>query len=199
MPTISDPNPAKNIVDSSDTCNCYPQLYSAKFARRKVNPQENSMFTITKCTQQHLGEVARLNLIVQKLHAQTQPDYFKSDVAWTAILEEFATQLADPNQNIFIALHSSQVIGYVWCFYHERAETILTRASSTIYVNHICVDPEFTKLGAGSQLMHAVEKLAHARGVKTISLDFWTFNESAAGFFAKNGYAPYNIKMWKAV
>lgn len=157
------------------------------------------MCAIIKCTSQHLAEIARLNLIVQGMHAQTHPDYFKADVACAAIVEEFETLLADPNQDIFIALNSGRVIGYVWCFYHERAEKILTHASNTIYVNHICVDPEFANQGVGTQLMQAVETLAQARGVKKISLDFWTFNESAARFFAKNGYEPYNIKMWKEV
>lgn len=54
-------------------------------------------------------------------------------------------------------------------------------------------------MGVGTQLMQAAEAFAQERGVKKISLDYWTFNEPAAQFFAKNGYKPYNIKMWKEV
>jgi GNAT superfamily N-acetyltransferase len=157
------------------------------------------MFTIAKCTEQHIAQVARLNLIVQALHAQTHPEQFKSEVSSSALEQEFSVVLADPNHYIFIALTSSQVIGYAWCFYHERAEKILTQASNTIYINHIGVDPEFAKMGVGTHLMQAVDALAQERCVKKISLDYWTFNEPAAQFSAKNGYDPYNIKMWKEV
>ena len=68
-----------------------------------------------------------------------------------------------------------------------------------LYIDMLWIDTVLRGKGWGTQLMQAVDALAQERGVKKISLDYWTFNEPAAQFFAKNGYKPYNIKIWKEV
>ncbi len=155
------------------------------------------MFAIAECTHHQLPEVAHLNRVVQSLHAHAHPDLFKSEIALDDLVQEFAALLLEPNHRIFIALHAERVVGYAWCFYHERAEKILTPAGASLIVNHICVAPEFAHKGVGSQLLQRVEQWARALGVTRVSLDVWAFNESAAQFFLKTGYETYNIKMWK--
>jgi len=48
--------------------------------------------------------------------------------------------------------------------------------------------------GVRRALLDAVKALASGAGVRDVRLDYWSFTmRAAAGFFARQGFAPYNI------
>lgn len=40
-------------------------------------------------------------------------------------------------------------------------------------------------------------RIAKAQRITQIQLDYWAFNDSAAAFFSKRGYTPFNLLAWK--
>jgi ribosomal protein S18 acetylase RimI-like enzyme len=65
-------------------------------------------------------------------------------------------------------------------------------------VQQISLDRAYQKRGYGERLIGAVVELARARGVARIELDVWAFNRNARGFFARQGFAIFNERMYLA-
>jgi len=76
----------------------------------------------------------------------------------------------------------------------DRPETAFTHAHSHLYVHHLAVANEAQGSGVGRALLDAVKALARRTDVQDVRLDYWSFNARAAGFFASQGFVPYNVK-----
>ena len=68
-----------------------------------------------------------------------------------------------------------------------------------LYIDQIGVMPEFQGKGVGKALIARAEKLAKQEGLDMVALDSWGFNTEAHAFFHAQGYAEYNLRMWKQV
>jgi len=58
----------------------------------------------------------------------------------------------------------------------------------TIWVSHICTDPNFQKKGYGAKLMQRVEEIAKERNAKVVVLETESRAEWAVNFYLKNNY-----------
>lgn len=93
--------------------------------------------------------------------------------AWASVVddeEDFAKRLA--SHLTIVALLDSEIAGFASL---QDNETF-----SMLYVH-----PNAARRGVGSALAEAIEKLAHARGVATLTVDA---SDAARDFFAARGY-----------
>lgn len=141
-----------------------------------------------------------LNGVVQQVHHDALPGQFKAPDA-AAVRGFFDGCLGRPETVAFVAEddRSAGPVGYVLAEEVRRPETPLTLPGAVMYLHHIAVVPAETRHGWGAALMRAVEDEAARRQLDEIRLDFWSFNDRAECFFAGLGYAPYNVRVSKAV
>jgi len=60
----------------------------------------------------------------------------------------------------------------------------------TLYIEQICVDKPYQKLGLGKALIDFIKGMALRKGVKKVQLDAWCQNIEGINFFKKNGFEP---------
>jgi ribosomal protein S18 acetylase RimI-like enzyme len=146
-----------------------------------------------------IDALARLNGVVQDLHATLYPDEFKGAVDPALMRRFFKARLADRDGRTMIAEDEGGPLGYIWSEIQHRRDTPFKPARSRIYVNHISVLPEARRKGVASALIAAVERQALAEGIEEIELDYWAANAEAEAFFTAQGFAPFNPRVRKRI
>jgi diamine N-acetyltransferase len=140
--------------------------------------------------------LSSLNSDVQTLHWSALPTHFKQPGPDTFPPAAAATLLAKPDNLVFVAEVDAVPVGYAYAEAVHRPETPFRYADDLIYVHHISVRPSHRKQGVGSALMDALRSAASDRGITVLALDVWTFNEAARSFFRRQGFTPYNERLW---
>ncbi len=141
--------------------------------------------------------LSRLNLDVQRLHAEHYPNIFKMPESDDFAVSFFNEMLADPAVTIFIAEDDEEPVGYILCKLIERPENPFTFAARTLLIDQISVRPTARGKGVGAALMQQAESLARQLGVQRIHLDSWDFNLNAHEFFEHMGFQKFNFRFWK--
>ena len=141
--------------------------------------------------------LSRLNVDVQRLHAQALPQLFKTPESDGFALQFMREHLSDPHNYFFIARLDGEDIGYVFARLIDRPENPFMHAWKYITIDQISVQPAHQGQGCGSQLMEQVRTLARDEGIPTIALDTWSFNREAQDFFIRQGFDTFNLRMWR--
>ena len=97
---------------------------------------------------------------------------------------------------IFIAEIDSTPVGYAYAEILRLAETPLRHAWDEIHLHHISVRPAYRRRGVAGALLDAVRNAGKVRGIDLVTLQAWTFNEAAHGFFRSKGFSPYMERLW---
>jgi len=140
--------------------------------------------------------VATLNLDVQAVHAAAFPKRFKAPGPNSSSELEFAALLAKPENLIFIALIGDEPAGYVYAEVIRRPETALTYAYDMVHVHHVSVAARYRRRGVGTALLERVRLAAKDVGIDLLTLEVWSFNETARSFFRRNGFDRYIERLW---
>ena len=140
-----------------------------------------------------LDTLARLNQIVQSVHAELYPDDFHATADVNGVKALFAPRLA----NIAIAEIDGEAVGYIWCEVQTRPESPFTPAFRRLYVHHLSVLPDARRRGVAAALMAHADAHAEGEELDEIALSHWAANTSAQQFFAAQGFAPYQLLLRK--
>lgn len=151
---------------------------------------------IRRATLNDLNTIAALNVHVQKVHAEALPEMFKFPETDTFSIDFIAERLADPNSYFFIATVDSKAIGYVYARLLHLDENPYQQALDLIEIDQISIQPEFQHEGFGGALVQRVRELAGKKGIDTITLSVWFFNNQARNFFRSQGFEVFNERMW---
>ena len=147
--------------------------------------------------------LSALNVDVQRIHADAWPHIFKQPASDDFALEFMREQLADEVNNYFFITEQDgeaggykTAVGYIFARIVERPENPFMYAWKRLLIDQISVRPACQGHGAGRLLIQAVRDLAQERGIDTITLECWEFNQAAQGFFRSQGFAKFNVRMW---
>jgi ribosomal protein S18 acetylase RimI-like enzyme len=157
------------------------------------------MIEIRRATRQDAQILSALNVFVQKIHAEAYPQRFKQPDSSSFAVAFMQRQLIDPSNVFFIANLDGVAIGYIFARIVERPENLLMYAWKYIYIEHLSINPGYQRRAYGQRLLKEIIHFAKGKGVDTIALDVWGFNKQSQSFFEKNGFEPYNHKMWKQI
>ena len=152
---------------------------------------------IIKAKPEQAGEIAQLNDVVQKMHAENHPDIFKYPVDGIELEKFFRKVISAETTYIFMATINDMAVGYVWCEIQSKMDNIFKYGQKRVYIHQISVQPKFRNQGVGRELMLAVEKLGIENGTDRFALDSWEFNKEAHAFFEQLGFSRFNIKFWR--
>jgi ribosomal protein S18 acetylase RimI-like enzyme len=151
--------------------------------------------TVRRATSADAGLLSSLNAEVQAIHASALPTWFKPPGP-----PAFPPGLVDdPNNLVFVAEVGAEPAGYVYASVSRHAETPWRFASEMIYLHQIGVRAAHRRQGVGAALITAVRAEAASRNVALLGLDVWSFNADARAFFQRQGFAPYQERLWGRV
>ena len=132
---------------------------------------------------------------IAELHANGRPDIFKSGEKKYTDDELFGI-LENDETPVFVATDDSDfVIGYAFCIYRETKGDVLLSDMKTLYIDDLCVDESYRGGGIGKALFDFVRNEAKKTGCYNLTLNVWSFNESAARFYEKCGLKPMKTVM----
>lgn len=151
---------------------------------------------IHRATLKDLNTISALNVHVQRVHAEALPEMFKLPETDAFSAEFIAERLADPDSYFFIAIVDAQAIGYVYAHMLHLDENPYRRALDFIEIDQISVQPQYQRKGFGGALVQQVRELAREKGIDTITLSVWFFNDQSRNFFRGQGFEVFNERMW---
>jgi ribosomal protein S18 acetylase RimI-like enzyme len=142
--------------------------------------------------------LSSLNAEVQALHAAALPGWFKPPEPQPSP-PAMAGLVANPGNLVLVAEIDAVPAGYVHASVTRHAETPWRYAYEMIYLHQIGVRIAHRRQGVGAALIAAVRAEAASRNVALLGLDVWSFNGEARAFFQRQGFAPYNERLWSTV
>lgn len=138
-----------------------------------------------------LGELIRLNSVVQRWHAETYPAVFKRGPQPGEARAFFTDQIAVPDKVLIVseAAEGTPPTGYLLATLKASEGTPVSHPDKRLHVEHIVVAPEARRAGHARALMQRAETIATEVGCTGLSLDSWEANTDAHAFFVSCGYA----------
>ena len=150
--------------------------------------------SVRPATEADIGALAELNAVVQQMHHDVVPEWFKPpDIA--AIVDHFRQALRCDALRTFVAEADGAVRGYALARLEQRPETALTYGGLVVELDHISVDQAYRGRGLGRQLIGHVKSFASDVGATRLQLAVWEFNRHARQVFERAGFAATMTKM----
>lgn len=152
---------------------------------------------IRRATEADAEALSALNADIQGMHARALPTQFKPPSADTFPPDKIRSLLAYPQVRMWICRVDGKPAGYAYAEVIRQGETAMRPATEFVYLHHLSVAPAYRRRGYGAALLRAVLDLAAAEQIAAVQLDVWAFNAEAQGFFARHGFAPFTVRMWR--
>ena len=104
--------------------------------------------------------------------------------------------MTDPSRPILVAEDEAGTVqGYAFCVVQpHRGETAMEDFTS-LYLDDLCVDENCRGKHVGGALYRAVLDLARSLGCYNVTLNVWSCNPEAMGFYEKCGLQVQKIGM----
>ena len=150
--------------------------------------------TIRPATVADQVALAELNAVVQQMHHDIAPEWFKPPELAAAI-DFFREALRSEALRTFVAEIDGVVRGYALARLQQRPETALTDGGLVVELDQISVDPAYRGRGLGRQLIDQVRSLATDVGASHMPLTVWDFNRRAREVFERAGFAATCTRM----
>jgi len=136
-----------------------------------------------------LGDETRLAELLRdiaRLHSDGRPDIFKTTQKYSA--DECLEKIEQGKDPIFVAADGNgTVVGYIFCKVKRILDDPLFVDRVSVYIDDLCVDPEYRKHGIGGLLFDRVTEFAEEISASCIELNVWDFNGEAKRFYEKKG------------
>lgn len=126
---------------------------------------------------------------VLEVHHKGRPDLFYGGVKKYTD-EEILGILEDPGTPVFVAVEDGKILGYAFCMFTEVKGSHILKDVKTLYLDDLCVDEACRGKHVGKTLYQHVLSFAKENGCYNLTLNVWSCNESAMGFYEKMGLVP---------
>lgn len=131
---------------------------------------------------------------VGQVHHAGRPDIFRKG-AQKYDAPAVQALLGKEETPIFVAAEGDCVLGYCFCFLKEYQGDPVIADHKELYIDDLCIDENCRGKRIGKSLYEAA--CAHARsiGCYNVTLNVWSCNESAMGFYERMGLKPQKVGM----
>jgi len=150
--------------------------------------------TVRRAEEKDIPVLKTLLMEVLNIHAQGRPDIFVPNTTKYTD-EELVKMISDPRTPSFVYDEDGTVLGYAFCIYKERAHSNNMTDIRTLFIDDLCVDAAARGKHVGESLYHYVKDYARANGFYHVTLNVWSFNEKAIGFYEAMGLKPMEYVM----
>ena len=130
------------------------------------------------------------------VHHRGRPDIFNVGRKYSD--DELKELLKDENRPILVAVdENDNVMGYCFCIFQRHINNSVLTDIKTLYIDDLCVDESLRGRRIGKVLYEGALKLARESGCYNLTLNVWSCNTSALGFYESLGLIPQKIGMEK--
>ncbi len=150
---------------------------------------------IRRAIEQDMEGINRLLNQVLLVHHKGRPDLFKgSGKKYTD--EQLKDILRDVSKPVFAAVDEKEaLLGYAFCIVQQHMGDNILTDIKTLYIDDLCVDERMRGQKIGRQLYQYVLDYARQEGFYNVTLNVWSCNESAMGFYEACGLKPQKVGM----
>ena len=131
---------------------------------------------------------------VGRVHHNGRPDIFRADAQKYGPSQVLA-MLDKSETPIFVAVEDGNVLGYCFCQMKTYYRDSVINDHTTCYIDDLCVHENCRGKHVGKTLYEAVCRYARSRDCASITLNVWSCNPSAMGFYEKLGLKPQKVGM----
>jgi len=143
------------------------------------------------------GKVCRLLEEVDRLHLQRLPAIYRRSDGPVREWEYFAGLLEDENVGLFLAELAGELVGLIHVLVAQARELPLLVPRHFAVIDNLVVTEHARRQGIGSLLIEQAECWARERGLTTIELTVYEFNQGAIALYEKAGYETLLRRMSK--
>lgn len=145
-------------------------------------------------TAQDVAGILQLLQQVGQVHHEGRPDIFRAG-AQKYGASQILAMLNSSKTPIFVAVEEETVLGYGFCKVKEHDKDPIFCDSTELYIDDICVDENCRGQHIGTAIYNAILRYAKMRRCHNITLNVWSFNESAMKFYESLGMKPQRVFM----
>jgi len=131
---------------------------------------------------------------VAGVHHKGRPDLFKGG-AKKYTDEELLALIGDDSRPIFVGLMDGKVVCHLYCVIEETKNNHVLHDIKTLYIDDLCVDEGCRGQKVGQKMYAFIKDWARERGFYNVTLNVWSCNPAALGFYEKMGLVPQKIGM----
>lgn len=149
---------------------------------------------IRRAMEKDIDKIGELLLQVDLVHHNGRPDIFKVGRKYSD--EELLELLKDETRPILVSVDDTdEVRGYCFCIYQQHVDNSVLTDIKTLYIDDLCVDEKCHGLHIGKELYEAAVCMAKENGCYNLTLNVWSCNTSAMGFYESCGLVPQKVGM----
>ena len=131
---------------------------------------------------------------VGRVHHRGRPDLFRANAQKYGASQ--VIQMLDASTSpIFVAVEDDQVLGYCFCQVKSVSLDPVFCDRTELYIDDLCVDEACRRQGIAKALYGEVLRYAKNRKCHHLTLNVWSFNESAMAFYRSCGLQPQRVFM----
>ena len=151
---------------------------------------------IRRAQERDIPDINKLLQQVCNVHADGRPDLFKHGCKKYTD-GELKKIIGDDETPIFVLTdeRDEEVLGYCFCIFENYQNDNIMVDRRTLYIDDICVNESVRGKHIGSELYRYVTGFARENGCYNITLNVWSSNDGAAGFYEAMGMKPYKVGM----
>jgi diamine N-acetyltransferase len=142
---------------------------------------------IRQATASDVPSLVALNRIAQDMHANAFPERYRRDAPEQVVAGAF-TAMIEASSSYWLVAEDEQPIAFLSADFRVHDESWCLLSRRVCYLAGIVVAPGFRRRGIARALLAALKREADARGVASIELDVWAFNDEAREAFVKLGF-----------
>lgn len=131
---------------------------------------------------------------VGALHHEGRPDLFRKG-AQKYGASQVLSMLEASDAPIFVAVEDGAVLGYGFCQVKSHALSPVFNDFTELYIDDICVDKNCRGKHIGTEIYQEIRRYAKMRKCHNVTLNVWSFNESAMKFYEACGLKPQRVFM----
>lgn len=150
---------------------------------------------IRRATAADIEGIDKLLYQVNMVHHNGRPDLFKAG-GRKYTDEQLLALLADDTRPVFAAVdEAGHVLGYAFCILQQHPDDNILTDIKTLYIDDLCVDEDLRGQHLGRRLYEAVKAFAKEQGCYNLTLNVWSCNPKAMGFYEHCGLKPQKVGM----
>ena len=144
---------------------------------------------IRRAIKKDIPRLLELLKMVNLVHHQGRPDIFNIGTKYKE--EELEELLNNDEKPIFVYVDNNDyVLGYIFTIKETHVDDNILTNIKTLYIDDLCVDENYGRMGIGSALYHYVVAYAKDNGYYNVTLNVWELNSQAKKFYEKLGLKP---------
>ncbi len=146
-----------------------------------------------------IDRILELLIQVDMVHHNGRPDIFKGP-ATKYNAQELESIISDEKTPVFVCEdEDGTIMGHAFCIHRQILDDTILTDIKTLYIDDICVDEAYRKMGVGRKLYQQVIEYAKQKGYYNVTLNVWSCNPGAVKFYETLGFVPQKIGMEKVL